>query len=121
MKLAILALPLYRRVPGQLIVIELPANAEPFVPETRLDVRHLTHALDSQLAGGLIEGREQNFNPNVGSDGRAFAANDERSIPCHVSGKPALCVVGLITPMEDDGQAQLVARRRSRLRDGDRD
>jgi hypothetical protein len=88
----------------KLVVIEHAVNPEICCSGLFPYARHFSNALDSNFLGRMIRHRNQNLNPNIRSDWRAPAAENQRSVQCNVAGEAALCVFSPVIPMENDRQ-----------------
>jgi hypothetical protein len=66
----------------------------------------------------LTRGRDQNFNSNVRSNRRTFAAENEGPAQCNVVGEASLRMFIPVIPDEDDGESEFVSVSGSTLQTG---
>ena len=79
------------------------------------DLYNFADTLDPQFLTALIWGGEQDFNPNICSNRRAFATEYEGSVQRNVVGEASLRVLPTIVPMEDNRESELVSNSGSTL------
>jgi hypothetical protein len=88
----------------KLVVIEHAVNPKICCSGLFPHARHFSDALDSNFLGRMVRHWNQNLNPNIDSDWRASAAENEGAVQRNVACETALRVFSTVIPMENDRQ-----------------
>ena len=70
---------------------------------------HLSDALDSEFFAALIRRLKQYFNPNIGSDRGALAAQDQCAVESYIGGEASIRVGRAVIPMKNDWQLKSIS------------
>ena len=103
-----------------MVVVKRSINTETAATELlAFDSHNLANTIDAQFTAWLVGGGKQDLDSHLSTNRRAPVAHDEGSVHRDIPGETALGVIpssGLIAPMEDHRQAQLIANSRTPLR-----
>jgi len=99
-----------------MIVVKSPLNSKSFDPQLLNDPRNHAHALDAQLPSASSGRGNQNLDPYIGSNWRAFAADDQSPVHRHITCKAATGLLFAVVPVKEHRQPELEPKCSSTLR-----
>jgi hypothetical protein len=92
----------------EMVVIKHSINSEHVTSWFLQYACDFPNALDSELVAISIRTWNQNFEADIGSNGRALTAENQCTIHCDVAGESALYAFLSVIPVKDDWKSQPV-------------